>query len=669
MLRPVAMNRIRIVTLKEFKDDVVKKLHTLGVVQIIEHEKAGEKDLSFMHPDSVLKETSDQLRGINAILEVYKEVNPEPSESILKRFLNPAPPKEIELGELKEAKKKEIIERARNIQTEVEEEIGEPLKQYRETEKVITGLEISKEDLERIKDLDIELRHVGGGSRIYAFVGTCPEEALDAIIAELEETTSGLYYFDMMEITKAKKKKGEEKEYMCTIACFNEHAEEVLAGLRRAGFEKIEVDGFEKTPKEEIKEIEKKIEEKEKAREEVRKILAENAERKEGDFFASKESLRAMDERANIQRNFIETERAFSLTGWVPAENAEAVSKEINKLSEGLCEVDIVSPEPEEEKVPVLLKNPKFFKSFELFTKLYGIPRYGGIDPTIPFTITFIFFSAFMLGDAIYGLICAILGILLLRGAGKYNGTMKDFAVIFISFGLASFVMGAFTGGWLGDLLSERHFYIAALNTPPMLIADQLNDVLSFLIFSIIIGIIHIDAGILISKYESRHNLKEFMGGDLWFLVAQVGLIPVLMNYVSQGTFFTHNTPCLIGVGLLTISLGLLVIARKGMSLFGITGFLGDTLSYARLMALGLCTYGIALAINVLADMCYGIAYIGIIAAALIFVIGHLVNLVLQVLGSFVHSLRLHYVEFFSKFYITGDYEDEYKPFKLEIKV
>jgi vacuolar-type H+-ATPase subunit I/STV1 len=245
MLRTVAMNKIRIVTLKEFKDDVVKKLHTLGVVQIIEHENT-EENLKFMPPDSVLKETSEQLRGINDVLAVYKEVKPEPSESILKRFLNPAPPREIELGELKEAKKERIIERAREIRAEVEEEIGEPLRLYRAAEKEINELVLSKEVLERIKDLDIELKHVGRGSRIYAFVGTCPEEALDAIIADLEETTSGLYYFDKVEITKAKKKKkGEKNEYTCIIACFNEHAEEVLARLRRAGFEKIDVDGFE----------------------------------------------------------------------------------------------------------------------------------------------------------------------------------------------------------------------------------------------------------------------------------------------------------------------------------------------------------------------------------------------------------------------------------------
>ncbi len=665
MLRPVVMKKIRIVTMKEFKDDVLKKLHTLGVVQIIEHEKTEEENLKFMPADSVLKETSGQLRGLNAILEVYKEVKPEHSESILKRYFNPAPPKQIELGALKEAKKKEIIERARKIRAEVEEEIGESLKQYRATEKEINGLELSKEDLVRLKDLDIELRYVGEGIRIHASVGTCPEEALEAIIADLEEITSGLYYFDKAEITKEGKE--EEKEYACIFTCFNEPAEEVSARLRRVGFEKIEVKGFEKLPKEEIKEIAKKIEEKEREREEIKEILAENADRREGDFLTYRELLRAIEERANIQRNFVETERAFSLTGWVPAEKEEKVFKEINRASEGLCVVDAVSPEPDEEKVPILLKNPKFFKSFELFTKLYGIPRYGGIDPTIPFTITFIFFSAFMLGDAIYGLICAIFGLLLLRGAGKYDGTIKDFSIIFISFGVASFVMGALTGGWLGDLFSERHFNIEALKS--IMIADQLNDVLKFLIFSIIIGIIHINAGILISKYESRRNLKEFIGGDFWFLVAEIGFIPLFMNYMSYGTWFRHDTPCLIGVGVLAISFALLLYARKGMSLFAITGFLGDTLSYARLMALGLCTYGIALAINVLAALCYGIAYIGIVAAALIFVIGHLVNWVLQVLGSFVHGLRLHYVEFFSKFYITGDYEDEYKPFELKIKV
>ena len=86
MLRPVAMKKIRVVTLKEFKDDVLKKLHTLGVVQIIEHEKTEEENLKFMPADSVLKETSEQLRGLNAILEVYKEVKPEHSESILSHF-------------------------------------------------------------------------------------------------------------------------------------------------------------------------------------------------------------------------------------------------------------------------------------------------------------------------------------------------------------------------------------------------------------------------------------------------------------------------------------------------------------------------------------------------------------------------------------------------------
>ena len=670
MYRPVTMKKIRVVALKEFKDDVVKRLHTLGVVQIIEQKKTEEDiSISSMPADPVLKATSEQLRAINEILDLYKEVKPEPHQSLLKKFFNPYPQKEIELGDLKEAKKEAIIERAKNILIEVEEEIGETLEDYRAIGKEINELDSSREKLKQIKYLDIELKYVGKGSRVYAFVGTCPEEALERIILDLEAITSGFYYFDKAEIRINEKEKKKEKEYACIIAGLNEHAEEVLTKLRRAGFERIEIEGFEKKPAEEITAIEQKREEKERDRAEMKKILGENAAKREREFFTIRESLRTIEDRANIQRNFVETERVFSLTGWVPAENAAEVSREVNKVSEGLCEVTAVSPEPEDEEqetVPVLLKNPRFFKSFELLTKLYGIPKYGGIDPTIPFTFTFIFFTAFMLADVIYGLMTALFGFMLFRGIGRYNEKAKDFSIILIAFGIASSVMGALTGGWLGDLITERHLDIPVLQS--IIIADQLGYVLLFLTLSILIGIVHMDTAILMRMYEDRQSIKDFIGGDLWFLTAQVGLIPLMMNYMGYGMWFMHEPRCLIGGGLLVISVALLIYSKKGMSLFSVTGFLGDTLSYARLMALGLCTYGIALAVNVLTVMCYELPYIGIIAAALIFVIGHLVNWILQVLGSFVHGLRLHYVEFFSKFYVTGNFDDEYKPFEMKVR-
>jgi len=674
MYRPVTMKKIQVVALKEFKDDVVKRLHTLGVVQIIEQKKR-EEDISPMPADQIiLKAASEQLRGINEILNLYEEVKPEPHQSLLKKVFNPYPPREIELGELKEAKKEEIIERAKNILIEVKEEIGERLEDYRAISKEINELDRSKEKLEEIKYLDIELKNIGKGSRVYAFVGRCPEEAVERIIHNLEAITSGFYYFDKVDIgiEDRDKDKGREKgkEYACIVAVLNEHAEEVLTKLRRAGLERIEIEGdeFEKKPAEEITAIEQKRKEKERDRAELKKILRENAEKREEELFTLRELLSAIDARANIQRNFVETERVFSLTGWVPAENAAEVAREVDKVSEGLCEVTAVSPEPEEvEKgnVPVLLKNPRFFKSFELFTKLYGIPKYGGIDPTIIFAFTFIFFTAFMLADAIYGLMTALLGFMLFRGIGRYNEKVKDFSIVLIAFGLTSSVIGALTGGWLGDLITARHLDIEVLQT--IIIADQFGYVLLFLVFSLLIGILHMDTAILMRMYEDRKSLKDFIGGDLWVLTAQVGLIPLMMNYMSYGMWYRDDIPSLIGVGLLTISFAFLLYAKRKMMMFAITGFLSDTLSYARLMALGISTYGIALAVNLLTAMSLELPYIGIIAAALIFTIGHLANWILQVLGSFVHGLRLHYMEFFSKFYKVGDYGEEYKPFEMKI--
>ncbi|MHC1610178.1 MAG: V-type ATP synthase subunit I [Candidatus Methanospirareceae archaeon] len=654
MLRPAAMKKVRIVAMKEFKDEVIKRLHTLGVIQITEYENL-EGDIKPLPADPVLKEASELLRGINEILEVYEEVRPEPSESFFKRIFNPSPPKRIELGELRDAEKEEVIKRAEAILHEVKGEIEEPLKEYRELERGINELKSYKETLERIKDLEVELKYIGEGIRTYIFLGICSEEALEAIIADLEEVTASMYYFDKKEVRREEK----GKEYACVVACFKEHAEEVLARLRRDGFEKIEVD-FKRKPGEEIVEIEKQIEELEKGREGVKKVLAGNAEKRRDELLTHRRLLSIVEERAEVQRNFGESERTFVLSGWVPADNVEEVSREVESVSEGLSDVEASSPGSEEEDVPVLLRNPRFFRSFELLTKLYGTPKYGGIDPTVLLTPTFLLFFAFMLTDAFYGLICLIMGILLLRGAGRYNATVKDASIILASAGLVTILLGALTGGWFGDLFTSKYLGISALNS--LIIIDPLHQATLFLVVALLIGLIHVDIGVLVHIFDSN-GVKEILGGDLWFLLAQAGLIPFLINrHVHGGLVF--DASLMVGAALLAISLGLLFYSRKGMFLFGITGFLGDILSYARLMALGLCTFGIAMAVNALADMCLGIPFIGYVIGALVFIFGHLLNWAVQVLGSLVHGIRLHYVEFFTKFYKAGGYE--YSPFKLE---
>lgn len=649
MLRPVPMRRMEIVAMKEFKDEVIKRLHELGVIQIMEYKSSGEGEgiLKSMPIEAIVRDTSKLIREMSEIIEVYDEVKPTPQEGIFKRMFNPSPPKRIEIGGLKDRKKEDVINSAENILREVKGEIEKTLVAYRELEEELNELRASKKSLERIRDLEIDLKYVGVGYYLSAFLGMCPEEALETVISDLEEVSSGLYYFERV-------KSGEE-EYACVVVCFNEVAEEILTRLRRDGFERIEVE-FERKPMEEMAGIERRIMEKELEREAARKILAESAEKREDDLLAYRAVLRIIEERGEIQRSFGETERIFLLRGWVPAEHEEEISHEVNRICNEQCVINAVSPEPEERDVPVLLRNPKFFKSFEVLTRLYGLPKYNGIDPTILLTPTFILFFALMLADAAYGLICLIFGILLLRGMGKYNEMVKDVSIILISVGAATSIIGAVMGGWFGDFFI-KYLNMRSLNA--MIMLDPMGkDIGLFLMLVLVIGVIHLDIGIITKIIDdlARDRIKGALKGDMWFLFAQLGLIPFVMKYMNPGATASYGLLQIIGLTLLLVSLVLLLLSRGMMFFFGISGAIGDILSYARLMALSLCTSGIAMTVNILAS------FSPLVLAVIILVFGHTVNFGINILGSFVHGIRLHYVEFFTKFYESGG--DTFSPFQ-----
>jgi V/A-type H+/Na+-transporting ATPase subunit I len=156
-----------------------------------------------------------------------------------------------------------------------------------------------------------------------------------------------------------------------------------------------------------------------------------------------------------------------------------------------------------------------------------------------------------------------------------------------------------------------------------------------------------VNIGVVIHVADNlkRQQLWNALTGNLWFLFAQPGIVLYLLDYKAAGLAF------------IVLSLALLLMGHKAMALFQITGFMGDILSYARLMALGLCTTGIAMTVNVLAGMLYALGTIGVLVALVVFFIGHLFNFVINAMGAFVHGLRLHYVEFFTKFYQSGGAE------------
>jgi V/A-type H+-transporting ATPase subunit I len=188
------------------------------------------------------------------------------------------------------------------------------------------------------------------------------------------------------------------------------------------------------------------------------------------------------------------------------------------------------------------------------------MPTYNGVDPTLLLVPGFLLFFSIMLTDAMYGVIALVLGLLLVRGGGQYNIFIKDAGVILSSAGVATIIIGALAGGWFGDF---------GLNVPAlkaMQVFDPMVQVTTFLLIALIIGLIHVNLGVVINVWSrlKRRQAWKALTGNLWFLFAQIGIFFYLVGYKSVGLMF------------IVISLVLLFLGHKAMAMFQVTGFMGD---------------------------------------------------------------------------------------------
>jgi len=295
---------------------------------------------------------------------------------------------------------------------------------------------------------------------------------------------------------------------------------------------------------------------------------------------------------------------------------------------------------------------------------------------TIIMGIFFVLFFGVMLGDAGYGLIILSLSLFGYIKFSKFSGFIRGWAFLGIWLGLTTTIVGFLTNGFFGDLI-PRFFYnnpdqplysltIGGVHLP----IEPLRDPLTILTIALLFGLIHLNIGIILAIYQSYKNrdFKELFANHSSWLLLELGggllLGDSLLHLVSLGTVEFYFALILVIIGLV------LRIWHAGpLGFFDITGFVGDWLSYARLLALGLATAGMALAFNIIAKLfadMIPIQIIGVIVMVILLVLMHAINLGLQALGAGVHSLRLQYVEFFNRFYEGGGHE--FKPFSIKRK-
>ena len=372
----------------------------------------------------------------------------------------------------------------------------------------------------------------------------------------------------------------------------------------------------------------------------------------------------------DVERHFHRTENTFLLEGWIRAVDRRRLEQGLKRRFEHI-ELYVRSPE-EGEEPPICLENRSLSSPFEFVTTLYGRPIYREIDPTPLLAPFFVLFFALCLTDAGYGLALAAISAIIMIRFKPSGGAGKLMRLLFLG-GIVTAAVGVVTGGIFG---------IDAKSFPPFIrqfiVINPLEEPMKMLNISFLLGLIHMLFGMgirMAAHFRSRLVADALFDDLLWILfiivLAPLGFSAILGGEVPADiTFWSVRASLVIAAGIFLSAgrrqRGLPGKFFKGLiGFYDVVGYFGDVLSYARLLALGLATSAIALAVNGIAGMVKGLPfYTGYIAAALVLVLGHGFNLAVNTLGAFVHSGRLQYLEFFGKFFAGGG--REFEPFRSE---
>lgn len=377
--------------------------------------------------------------------------------------------------------------------------------------------------------------------------------------------------------------------------------------------------------------------------------------------------------RYNENRKLLETQSSVIIQGWIPDDLLTRIKQQLKKEIGDNWAI-LPAPLKDGEEKPVEIKNNPVILPFEAVTDIYGNPKFDEPDPTILLAPFFIIYFGLCLTDAGYGIILS-----LLAGLGIYlfrpTGGMKKLMWLMVYCGAATFIFGALFGGWFGLNLETLPWPWLSNFLLKLQVLNPNTDPITVLILTLILGIIQIVVGLLIGFYwkiKQKKYIEAFLDNGLWAL----SLIFISFFILSvQGIFLESFTKWIIyGI---YICLGLLVLTQgrkyKGIvprlgvgivSLYNFVGYFSDVLSFSRLLALGLATGIIAMVVNLIAGLVWNISYVGWLLAIIILIGGHLFNLAINVLGAYIHSGRLQFVEFFPKFMEGGG--RKFKPLKQE---
>ncbi|MCQ2977837.1 MAG: V-type ATP synthase subunit I [archaeon] len=654
MFKTARMRKLNVITLDMYASKAVAALHDAGIVQISDISERIQQDPELaeaLQPSKVTPYTgkiSSLLMKTTAISDLLGDALSE-GQSIKEKLSSLISPDLPVPKEVEDLDTEAFISYAEGILSQVESEtkgIEEKLAALDSEQSVVSS---NKSLAENLSSLDMDLGLLSDSKFTSTFVGRTTAESAEKFKAESGKITDNLFVQTAPD--------GKESHIMVVVVA-DEFKDDVYTLLRKIEFEKFEIGNVEGKPSEIISSAESRLLTIENERSQAKADLKVVAEKWDDEVLALKEQLENEKEKNEVFSSFAETKKSVVFEAWVPAKDVEKAESIIESSTNGHCILDVEEVPDDSEDVPVLQQNGAYAKPYELLIGMYAPLKYNEIDPTIFVALTFPFFFGFCLTDAFYGAMVAVIGVVLYKGMGKMSKTLKDGGLIIIASGIWAIILGLVTNGLLGDFYTR----ILGMGNALPTVVPSLNafaNPATILVIAIAVGLIYTNLGFVIGAINNFRygNKKEAMGSQIVWFILELGLVALVAGFVMPAIGMIGMG---IGAALIVASLIILVWANGAYGLMDIFGFMGDILSYARLLALCLATGGIAMTVNIVANMCNDmIPFVGIVLFVIILIFGHIANFLFQVLGAGVNALRLNYVEFFSQFYMGGNHSFE----------
>lgn len=634
----IEMKKIILVGMQGEKEGILKSIQSMGNVEIMEVQEHVDGQDGEEISELIREEDSGAMEGTEAQLsKVESALGLLDRHKPLKKGMFDLKP-QVEAHELlKILDSREVILSIADQCRSLEDELNELALRENRLRNTIS-------QMEPWEALDIPLDSIEDTPTAAVIAGTVDKGAAHRFLGAIE--AMGDEPISVQEL-------GETREDTCFFIVYHRSIEgDVQSILNDFAFGRSSFGGFTGTARRIIADSEKQLGEISKSRDDIADEITEFSNRR-SDLELLYDALLIELDRHRAVQNLERTRSTFILRGWVPAEQSEGLATTLRNEFKDIF-IRLEDPAPDED-FPVALDNPPIVSPFEMVTDLYSTPNPRELDPNAVMAPFYAIFFGLMMGDAGYGLIMALGTYWFLKKMKPKDGTKKLVSVIFIG-SIFTFIWGAIFGGWFGDAGE-------LLGIPPIWF-NPADEPIKMLVVCFAMGVIHVFTGIGVKAYS---NIREGRITDaifdqgLWY-VFYSGLILWLaggMAGLGPGASKVGKLMTIVGAIGLVLTQGrekdnIFAKFFAGLlSLYDVTGFLSDILSYSRLFALALTTGVIGTVINQLGIMA-GTSWYGWIIAAAVLIGGHAFNIAINVLGAFVHTSRLQYIEFYGKFYEGG---------------